>query len=349
MRHKGYNGQFEECGSSKALSERVDNTLVAGHLNALIKDALRIVAARNMTELHQIALQMEAVIVLESIKIAVANRRSKKASCMEDWAPGVFKTPVKSVEARAAEIRSEAGDLNIWLRAGAETAPTEQFDFFDFPKAVRRAEYFSTAALWKALSLRQFSASAFQALRLPRDGPTQLQEFFNQIGAPVGQPAKPLPRDPMLAALNSFMAVAELGAEVARAATLATEAEYLETALADVRLKASVEAENALQALSVHRLKEAGLKGAKARALRFEPARRRAIELYKESALRSRAASAEVIWTQIEQEGFRVAHSSVLKWLSDHDAEIKERQQKKKRIPNLAGLSAEVFTPVSLS
>lgn len=93
----------------------------------------------------------------------------------------------------------------------------------------------------------------------------------------------------------------------------------------------SVRAATLAEALATRQdlLASLGRAGASVRAARFQEPRRKAVELYgaeRAKPYRSRSAAAADIQRTLETLGWKLSYTTVLKYLSDHDDEIRRRR-----------------------
>lgn len=320
MSYGQYTGQFEQIDAAR-FSDVLDAGFFVGQVSRGIGDALRILSGRSLNDLHRTALHVEAVIARQAAQLATEENTSQLDKVMRDLLGPRASRSRKNLAARAAEFRHATGDVNLWLQAGAENAPISA-ESEGMPSNVSRAEYFAVIAAWKALDLRVATRNTARELRRGAD------THFSKGDDPAGDLIRSFWDSAMMGAAVNMLAVAELSADLTRAATLATEAEYFDRQIALARGEAEAATRKTLEHIASHRLREAGAQGGKRRAERYAPTKARAVELYKAGAYRSRSAAATDIYQILTREGVDVAHSTVLKALVDHDRQIEATRKR---------------------
>lgn len=331
MSYENYQGQFDPASGGELVS-RLERGQLFGQMRDLIDDCCQIVANRTLDELHRIALNVEWVIANTAHKQAHAMPKSPLDNLIDVIAPNARTRPSrKSLPERAMEIRRDHGDTKLWLHAGAENATLGGKDVPSLPNNVRRAEYFSVIALWKAAALKQ--VVAFTMRSLMRAGIEQQSVSINDsLQSASKSLQKILKQTPSISAAIGMLEIAHLGAEVARAATLATEASYLDERIRLASMQVAKDVESELREVSNHRLREAGSKGAAARMQKFKAPKARAIELYKAGRYRSRDAAVEDIFQTLQKEKFApIAVSTIRKYFVDYDKQITQRREKSQK------------------
>lgn len=252
-----------------------------------------------------------------------ARRRSltppEPAGFIEDlmWRARI-ETP-EAEEKRAGALRRNCGDVDLWLGAAAEGPEPAAL-----PAGVSRAEFFAVMAVWKAADLAGITRRVYQQVRASWNQEEVAAETVHEY-------VEQMLKNPLFQGVALMHQVSDLSSEITRAATLALEAEYFEAELEKARAAGAAEREKALlDARDLH-VREAGARGGAMRAAKFEPSKRRAIELYSapDAKYRSRLAAAEAISRILEAEGLHSKYHFVLQALKDHDAAVEAARARK--------------------
>jgi hypothetical protein len=303
-----YSGQFKDIGPSE-LKNVLDFTTIVGQVSLATEQALRVVSNRTPKEIHRIAQRVEEVISAYAAKVAEKRRETDPHDPM-------FRRPSHSEQIDFLRVNS--GDVNLWLNAGAEKAPVT-LGSKALPSKVSRAEYLATIALWKVFYLRDCTAGALRALRS-----SSMYESEPSRAAAALETAEDVKRAfwnrPLIAAVGRMYEIAHFSADLTRAATLATEAEYLDGRIA----VATGEVAKELKELAKQRHREASAEGGRKRAERYKKSKERIAELYREGGFTgARSAAAEAIFQKLRSAGEEVPFSRVLRTLDAEDKRVK--------------------------
>lgn len=328
MSRVGYQGELDPSKMG-TLADRLNGGKLIGPLDVLTADCLRLVEGRTLQDLHAIALRIDCVISMRAVELAKAFPLSALDQLIFSYpnkvriSSKINKTPAERAEA----IRIERGDTNLWLNAGAEDASTNDETFSAQLTNIKRAEFFAVIALWKSVVLKRVVDATFRSLK--KLGTAKNITWVPAENSDVGDL---LSQRPDIASTFFMMEVAHLSTEISRAATLATEADYLDDRIRLASKQVAKDVETELLEVAKHRLREAGAKGAAVRIDKFKAPKARAIELYKAGSYRSRDAAVEDISQKLQKEKFKpVAVSTIRKYFANHDKQITQRREKSQK------------------
>lgn len=301
-----YTGQL--APGDVRLARTLENPSIIGPVNRAVGEVQALLQARSPEDLHCIAQRIEAVILRE----AKLWQRPEPSGPIEQIFRDARAKP-ETDEERIASARFEVGDATLWLAAGAEHAPGQEV----VPPGVSRAEYFAVLALWKAVDLKEVTDAAMRELRAYGAMPSELVQE-NSLEAVMQLPG--------VKAVSLMYRIAYLSSELTKAATLATEAKFFETQLAKAHEQGLVEASRSIREAADHRLREAASLGGRKRAEAFKPAKDEAQKLYGKGSYASRNKAAEDITAKLDQEGYKVAFTTVRDWLKEVDDAIEAKR-----------------------
>jgi hypothetical protein len=299
-----YTGEFLKFDGQN-LGEILDEQPTTGETYGAIVEALDILSGRTLAELDCIARRIEAVIVSQ-----VGARLGAELG----------QAPAAALGLDA--VRRTIGDLNLWEEAGGEDAPSTP-EAALLPAGVTGSEYMAAMAMWKALQLREVTRSALRALNeAPEDDPAFILRGSNAVGERARLQAA------LLRPGEGMFEIAELSAEVVRAATMAGQAEYLEWCLTTAKHDSGRQFEDRLK----QQMRERGAKGGRRKGEGYRPAKDKILQLYREGGYTgSRAAAAGAIFQKLCEMGDEMPYSRVLRTLENEDRRVKTEREAKAR------------------